>query len=68
MSALDATERKPLYVQIQQRIAEDQPYVFLWTLESLWAVNPRIGGIEPSPYGALETRWNVYEWYASDGK
>ena len=68
LSALDAAERKPLYVQIQQRIAEDQPYVFLWTLESLWAVNPRIGGIEPSAYGALETRWNVNEWYTSDGK
>lgn len=35
-------DRKPLYVQIQKLIAEDQPYVFLYTNESLLAVNKRV--------------------------
>ena len=52
----------------QERIAEDQPYVFLWTLESLWAINRRVAGPQPVPYGAVETKWNVHEWYTTDGK
>jgi peptide/nickel transport system substrate-binding protein len=35
-------DRKPLYGQIQKIIAEEQPYVFLYTNEALLAVNKRV--------------------------
>jgi peptide/nickel transport system substrate-binding protein len=35
-------DRKKLYGQIQKIIAEEQPYVFLYTNESLLAVNKRV--------------------------
>jgi peptide/nickel transport system substrate-binding protein len=61
-------ERKPIYVQIQKLIAEDQPYVFLWTLEALRGFNKRIVGPQPVPLGTTETKWNVNEWYSTTGK
>jgi peptide/nickel transport system substrate-binding protein len=61
-------ERKPIYVQIQKQIAEDQPYVFLWTLEALRGFNKRIVGPQAVPLGTTETKWNVNEWYSTTGK
>jgi peptide/nickel transport system substrate-binding protein len=56
-------ERRPLYAEIQRTIAEDQPYVFLWTLETLRGFNKRIAGPRPVHLGTVETRWNVHEWH-----
>lgn len=61
-------ERRPLYVQIQKLIAEDQPYVFLWTLETLKLFNKRIVGPQAVPFGTTETKWNVNEWFSTTGK
>ncbi len=35
-------DRKKIYVQVQKIIAEEQPYVFLYTNETLLAVNKRV--------------------------
>jgi peptide/nickel transport system substrate-binding protein len=61
-------ERRPLYERIQKIVAEDQPYVFLWTLETLVGFNKRIAGPQPVPLGTRETKWNVHEWHSLTGK
>lgn len=54
------SERKQYYDRFQEILAEDQPIVFLYFPDSLWAVARRVHGIEPSPNGIL---YNFTEWY-----
>ncbi len=61
----DMKERKPVYEEIQKIIADDQPYIFLFTQESITGVNKRIKGIDPSPLGI---GWNLNKWYSETGK
>ncbi len=61
----EMNERKPTYVEIQKLIAEEQPYIFLWTRESLAGVNKRIKSIDPGP---LDIGWNLEQWYSETGQ
>ncbi len=56
----DPAERRAIYGEIQEILAEDQAAIFLFAGASHAAVNNRIGGIRPSPFGI---GWNVHEWY-----
>ncbi|MFN0070975.1 MAG: ABC transporter substrate-binding protein [Chloroflexota bacterium] len=58
-AACSMDERRPHYQQIQQILAEDAPYIFLWTNESAVGVNKRVEGPAPGP---LTLRWNATEW------
>lgn len=49
-------DRKPLYVQIQKLIAEDAPYVFLYTNETLDIFNKRVN---LNPLSGLGSVYNV---------
>ena len=50
-STLDQQQRKVLYDQIQQILAEDLPYINLWYLDNVLVHTNRVHGIEISPSG-----------------
>ena len=53
---LDPDVRKDLYVQAQQIIHEDQPYLFLYYPAALIAVHNRYRALQPSARG-------IFRWY-----
>ncbi len=58
-------ERKTYYWRIQEILAEEQPYTFLFIPNALIAVQKRIKGIEPAPAGIM---YNVIKWYIPEGQ
>jgi peptide/nickel transport system substrate-binding protein len=56
----DQKKRKACYDRIQEILAEDQPYVFLYVPYSLPIVSARFKGIEPAPAGIM---YNLEDWY-----
>ncbi|MGB3399793.1 MAG: peptide-binding protein [Candidatus Deferrimicrobiaceae bacterium] len=61
----DIEKRKKAYFRIQEILAEEQPYVFLYYPDSLPAVQKRIRGIEPAPAGIS---YNFIKWYVPKGE
>jgi peptide/nickel transport system substrate-binding protein len=61
----DTAFRKQKYQQIQQIIAEDSPYVFMFYQKAWAGLNKRIQGIKPS---ALGIGWNSDDWYIAATK
>ncbi len=53
-------ERKKAYFRIQEILADEQPYVFLYVPYSLPAVSSRIQGIKTAPAGIT---YNLEKWY-----
>jgi len=53
-------ERKVIYNKIHEILYKDQPYMFLYTADSLVAVNRRFQGIEPS---AIGIGYNFIDWW-----
>ncbi|MEW5959885.1 MAG: ABC transporter substrate-binding protein, partial [Chloroflexota bacterium] len=62
-ASYDNDFRKEKYQQIQQIIAEDAPYVFLFYRKARSGQNNRIQGIEPT---ALGIGWNQEDWYIKE--
>jgi peptide/nickel transport system substrate-binding protein len=56
----DIEKRKKAYFRIQEILAEELPYVFLYVPDSLPAVHSRIHGIEPAPIGIS---YNFIKWF-----
>lgn len=56
----DQEERKRRYRRIQQILAEEQPYTFLYVPDALPAVSARFRGIDPGPIGLMH---NFIRWY-----
>ncbi|MES0334967.1 MAG: peptide-binding protein [Candidatus Magnetobacterium sp. LHC-1] len=56
----DMKRRKKAYYQIQEILAEDVPYVFLYVPDALPVVHKRFKGIAPSPIGI---GYNLPKWY-----
>ena len=56
----DMEKRKKAYFRIQEILAEEQPYVFLYAPEALPVVHKRFRGIEPAPAGI---GYNFIKWY-----
>ena len=56
----DRAERKRCYDRIQEILAEDQPYIFLYVPDALPIFSARIRGIDPAPVGIGH---NVIRWY-----
>ncbi|NJD62783.1 MAG: peptide-binding protein [Deltaproteobacteria bacterium] len=61
----DIEKRKKAYFRIQEILAEELPYVFLYVPDSLPAVHRRIHGIEPAPIGIA---YNFIRWYVPKGQ
>jgi len=60
-STFDLEKRKKAYFRIQEILAEEQPYVFLYVPEALPVVHNRFRGIVPAPSGIT---YNFVKWYA----
>lgn len=58
----DQQERKKYYDRIQEILAEEQPYTFLYVPDALPIVHARFRGIEPAPLGIGH---NFIKWYVS---
>ena len=56
----DQEKRKRCYWRIQEILAEEQPYTFLYVPDALPVVSARIRGIEPAPLGIS---YNFIKWY-----
>jgi len=56
----DKAKRKAIYDRIQEILAEDQPYVFLYVPMSLSIIHKRFRGIEPAPAGIS---YNFIRWW-----
>ncbi|WP_243371365.1 peptide-binding protein [Geotalea sp. SG265] len=59
-STFDLAERKRCYFRIQEILADEQPYTFLYVPDALPAVSARFRGIEPAPAGIM---YNFIKWY-----
>ena len=57
---LDQQQRKIIYDEFQQILAEDQPYTFLFVPDSLPVVAKRFRGIKEAPSGITH---NFIRWY-----
>ena len=56
----DVQERKKIYYRMQELLAEDVPYIFLYVPYSLPIVSSRICNIKPAPIGIS---YNLPTWY-----
>lgn len=59
-STFDQEARKQYYYRIQEILAEEQPYTFLYVPDSLPIISARFRGIEPAPLGI---GYNFIKWY-----
>jgi len=59
-STFDIEARKKAYFRIQEIMAEEQPYTFLYVPDALPVVSSRIRGIEPTPAGIGH---NQIKWF-----
>ena len=64
-STFDLGERKRAYYRIQELLAEEQPYTFLYVPDALPIVHARFRGIEPAPLGIGH---NFIKWYVPRGE
>jgi peptide/nickel transport system substrate-binding protein len=56
----DIEKRKKAYFRIQEILAEELPYIFLYVPDNLPIVSSRFEGIEPAPIGI---GYNIEKWY-----
>jgi peptide/nickel transport system substrate-binding protein len=63
-STFDIEKRKKAYFRIQEILAEEQPYVFLYAPDALPVVQKRFHGIHPAPAGIS---YNFPKWYVPKG-
>jgi peptide/nickel transport system substrate-binding protein len=50
---LDGTCRRAIYRMVQKLAASDLPYVPLWWVDNIVAMNRRVSGFVPYPHGNL---------------
>ncbi len=56
-------ERKKAYYRIQEILAEDLPYIFLYVPDATPILHSRFKGIKPSPIGIT---YNIHKWYVPE--
>jgi len=59
-STFNLEERKKAYGRIQEILADEQPYVFLFVPDSLPAISARFKNIKPEPAGI---NYNFIKWF-----
>src|SRR4030066_908517 len=60
----DINERKKSHFRIQEILADELPYLFLYVPDALPIVHARFHGIEPAPIGI---GYNINKWYVPEG-
>ena len=64
-TTLDQAGRTKIYQQLQETLATEQPYLFLYSQNAIDGVNKRVEGpITDSPRGLT---WNVDQWFIPKG-
>ena len=58
----DPERRLRAYRAVHRRLAEEQPHVFLFTLDSLWAIHRDLESVETSPLGLSHFRPGRLAW------
>ena len=61
----DQQERQKIYHRIHEIIYDEQPYMFLFTSESLSILHNRFQGIKPAPAGI---GYNFIDWWVARGE
>ncbi len=61
----DVEKRRKAYFRLQEILAEELPYLFLYVPDALPAYASRIRGIEPAPIGI---GYNFIKWYVPKGQ
>jgi len=61
----DREKRRRAYFKLQEVLAEDQPYTFLYVPDSLPAISKRFRGVKPAPAGI---DYNFTKWYVPLGE
>ncbi|MCX5890551.1 MAG: peptide-binding protein [Deltaproteobacteria bacterium] len=61
----DREKRRQAYFKLQEIIAEDQPYTFLFVPDALPAISKRFRGIKPAAAGI---DYNFIKWYVPQGE
>ena len=61
----DEEERRKIYYGVQEVLADEQPYCFLYVPWSLPILKSRIRGIEPALAGIA---WNMERWWIAGEK
>ncbi|MDD2715346.1 MAG: peptide-binding protein [Candidatus Wallbacteria bacterium] len=56
----DQAEREKMYHRFHQILADEQPYIFIYATDMIYAVHKRIHGIKLEPAGI---RYNFENWY-----
>jgi peptide/nickel transport system substrate-binding protein len=56
-------ERKKAYYRIQEILAQEVPYLFLYVPDATPIVHSRFKGIKPSPIGI---NYNLHKWYVPE--
>lgn len=56
----DQEKRKTIYHKIQEIVFQEQPYMFLYSAESLLIIDKRFNGIDPGPAGI---GYNFIKWW-----
>lgn len=56
----DIEKRKQAYFRIQEILAEELPYIFLYVPDNLPIISARFEGIKPAPIGI---GYNIEKWY-----
>jgi len=59
LAGCDAAGRAALYQQAQEKLVDDQPYVFLFTKKNLLAATASLENYDPRPNQLF---WNVDQW------
>lgn len=60
---LDRNIRKEIYFKIQEILAEEQPYTFLYIPDALVAIHKRFENVKPAPAGI---KYNIEEWFVPE--
>jgi len=59
-ATFDQNERRRCYHRVQEILAEEQPYLFLYVPDALPIIHARFRGVEPAPQGISH---NFIKWY-----
>jgi len=63
-STADLNQRKQIYTEAATIMNDELPWIYLWSPNSIFAVNKRLVGFKPPSY-ATHDMWNADEWTVS---
>jgi peptide/nickel transport system substrate-binding protein len=62
---MDLEKRKGIYNQVQEVVARENPFIYLYSPLSIWAAKQRIQNVDPT---SISTTHNMEEWWVQDAK